>query len=178
MEFGDGIDDYVAVVALGLVAKACKQYRAIGEMVSLGLGEVADSNARMLFETMLAVDFIMRRRVALKRGAAPLPAVPGRPMTTKFRTSLYLAHDAFNQQKFVRGMLDTPGLRRKMSARIRNEINQVAADWEATIGPEWTERIDRTYSGVNIKDLAQSLGYGPYFPHISRELLAVSRSGT
>jgi hypothetical protein len=35
---GTGIDDFVVVVALGLIAKACKQYRAIGELVELGIG--------------------------------------------------------------------------------------------------------------------------------------------
>ena len=56
----NGLDDFVVIVALGLVAKGCKQYRAIGELVEIGLAEVADSNARMLFETMLAVNFILR----------------------------------------------------------------------------------------------------------------------
>jgi Family of unknown function (DUF5677) len=98
MNQGDGLDDLVEIVALGLVAKACKQYRAIGELVVMGLGEVADSNARMLFETMLATDFILCRQVTLKQNGKSVSSIKDKPLTTWFRTTLYLAKGAFDDQ--------------------------------------------------------------------------------
>lgn len=164
MHPGDGLDDYVVITGLGLVAKACKQYRAIGMLVEAGLAEVADSNARMLLETMLAVNFILRRTVILKENGVKVRSVPGKLLTTRFRTSLYLANNAFNERKFVRSTLETPGLRRKIPVTKLNHINRIAADWETEIGAEWTKRLKKKgYSGVSVKDLAESLGYGQLY---------------
>lgn len=168
MKPGKGLDDFVVVVALGLVAKACKQYRAIGEMVELGLSEVADSNARMLFETMLAVHFILRPRVILKRDGKKLAAIKGKPLTTKFRTSLYLASDAFNGRKLAHGLLATPGLKRQMSKEVRTEIVRQATEWEAEIGLEWARRLKEGYAGVKVINLAASLGFERLYHSIYR----------
>jgi hypothetical protein len=163
-----GLDDFVVIIALGLIAKACKQFRAISEMVELGLGEVADSNARMLFETMLAVHFILRPRVILKRDGKKLAAIKGRPLTTKFRTSLYLASDAFNGRKLANGLLATPGLKRQMSKEVQTEILKQATEWETEIGPDWTKRLKEGYAGLKIVSLAESLGFGPLYHSIYR----------
>jgi hypothetical protein len=168
MKPGKGLDDFVVIVTLGLVAKACKQFRAIGEMVELGLGEVADSNARMLFETMLAVHFILGPRVNLKRDGKKLSAIKGKPLTTKFRTSLYLANDAFNRRKLANGLLATPGLKRQMSKEVRTEILKQATEWETEIGPDWTKRLKEGYAGVKIVSLAESLGFAPLYHSIYR----------
>lgn len=163
-----GLDNFVIVVALGLVAKACKQYRAIGEMVELGLGEVADGNSRMLFETMLAAHFILRPRVILKRDGKKLPAIKGKPLTTKFRTGLYLASDAFNGKKLAIGLLATPGLKRQMSKEARTEILRQATEYEKEIGPDWTKRLKDGYAGVKIISLAESLGFGQLYHSVYR----------
>jgi Family of unknown function (DUF5677) len=168
MKPGKGLDDFVVIVALGMVAKACKQYRAIGEMVELGLGEVADSNSRMLFETMLATHFILRPRVVLKRDGKKLAAVKGKPLTTKFRTSLYLASAAFSGKKLANGLLATPGLKRQMSKEARAEILKQATEWETEIGPDWTKRLREGYAGVKIVNLAESLGYAPLYHSVYR----------
>jgi len=168
MNPGKGLDDFVVVVALGLVAKACKQYRAIGEMVGLGLGEVADSNARMLLETMLAVHFLLRPRVILKKNGKKLPAIKDKPLTTKFRTSLYLASDAFNRRKLANGLLATPGLKRQMSKAARTEILSQATEWQTEIGTDWTKRLKEGYAGVKVIDLAESLGFGQLYHSIYR----------
>jgi len=169
MSPGGGLDDYVVVVALALLSKACKQYRAIGEMVEMGLGEVADSNARMLFETMLASEYILRRRVILKREGKKVPVVKGKPLTTKFRTSLYLAKGAFDERKLARGLSGTPGLKREISAKARAEIEKDATERETEIGKEWPKRVKEAgYAGIKIKDLAESLGYGRLYASVYR----------
>ena len=168
MKPGKGLDDFVVIVALGLVAKACKQYRAIGEMVELGVGEVADSNSRMLFETMLAVHFVLRPRVILKRDGKKLAAIKGKPLTTKFRTSLYLASDAFNGRKLANELLATPGLKRQMSKEARTEILRQATEWETEIGPDWAKRLKEGYAGVKVINLAESLGFERLYHSIYR----------
>ena len=168
MKPGKGLDDFVVFVALGLVAKACKQYLAIGKMVELGLGEVADSNARMLLETMLAVHFILRHRVILKRDGKKLPAIQGKPLTTKFRTSLYLASHALNGRKLANGLLATPGLKRQMSKEARTEILRQATEWETEIGLDWARRLKEGYAGVKVINLAESLGFERLYHSIYR----------
>ena len=66
MNPGPGLDDDVIVTVLGLLAKSCKQYRAIVLLVEGGIDEVASSNVRMLFETMAATTFLTRHRIILK----------------------------------------------------------------------------------------------------------------
>lgn len=155
-----GLDDLVVVVALGLVAKACKQYRAIVDIVELCLDEVANSNCRMLFETMLAVNFILRPRVILMKDGKKLKLIHGKPLTTKFRTRLYLANNAFNAQKIANAYAATPGLKRRMSKDARSEARRQATVWEIEIGPDWTRRLKDAYVGVGIIGLAESLGFG------------------
>jgi hypothetical protein len=161
---GDGVDDLVLMVTLGLIAKSCKQYRAIGELIQMGLGEVADSNARMLLETTLAVLFLMRRRVVLKENGKTFSGIMGKPLTTRFRARLYLAYDAFNGRKFAQGVAGTRGLKRKIRRAGLTAIEKTAKDWEAEIGPDWTKRLKRGFSGLTVKDLAESFGYGELYP--------------
>src|SRR5207245_5382449 len=100
----DDMDHLEAWMCLGIVAKACRQYRAIIALAEIGLGDAADSNGRMLAETMLAAEFLMRPTFVLKCGGKAVPEVPGYPLTTAFRTKLYLAHDATSTEKTLREM--------------------------------------------------------------------------
>ena len=68
------------------------------------MGDVADSNDRMLAETMLAAEFLMLPTLILKRGGKPLSEVPAYPLTTAFLTKLYLAHDAASSLRTLREM--------------------------------------------------------------------------
>ncbi len=165
---GKGLDAFVVIVSLGLLAKACKQYRAIGELVELGIGDVADSNCRMLFETMLAVHFILRRRVVLKKDGAKLAAIQGKPLTTKFRTSLYLAGNAISGRRTVNAYLATKGLKRQISKEARVEALRQETEWEAEIGTDWTKRLKDGYAGVKVIHLAESLGFGRLYHSIYR----------
>jgi hypothetical protein len=171
----EDIDDFVVMVGLGLLAKACKQYRAVGAMVELGLGDVADSIARMMFESMLAIHFVLRAEVNLTRDGVPVGPVPNRPLTTRLRTSLYLANDAINGRRLVRGLLQTPGLENHVAPEIRVTIEQHATEWEGEIGEEWTARITnaRGYAGVSVQHLAESLGFAELYPSVYR----ISSSG-
>ena len=97
-------DTLELVICLGLVAKACRQYRGIVALAEISLGDMAESLGRMLLETMLTTEFLMRETVTLKRDRKPLPDVPGYPLTRLFRSRLYLAHDAASMLKTLRCM--------------------------------------------------------------------------
>ena len=114
----DGLTDEGVAIARGLLAKSCKQFRAIGQLVELGLGEVAESNSRMLLETLLAIEFILRPRIVLKENGRKVTnkdgkawsTKDGKPLTARFRAELYLAKVAFDDLRIVRDSMDTPGL--------------------------------------------------------------------
>src|SRR5262245_40124000 len=86
-------------LSLGIVLKACRQYRGILALAELSLGDVAESNCRMILETMLAAHWLMLPTVTLKKNGVPMPDVPGYPLTGLFRTKLYIAHDMSNNYK-------------------------------------------------------------------------------
>ena len=66
------LDPFELHICLGIVFKACRQYRGIVAVAEISLGDVAESNGRMLLETMLTAEFLMRPVVTLKRGGKQL----------------------------------------------------------------------------------------------------------
>jgi hypothetical protein len=153
------VDHLEPWVCLGIIAKACRQYRAVVALVEISLGEIAMSNCRMLAETMLAAEFLMRSSVSLRRGAKPVPEVPGYPLTTAFRTKLYLAHDAATELKTTRGMIKHGPTFPTDTDRVLKEAERYAKEMIDEIGPEWAERQKAagSYSGLKVLELADSL---------------------
>jgi hypothetical protein len=147
----EGIDVFVVRVGLGLLYKACRQYRAIGSMVELSLGDVVETNSRMMFETMLASHFVLRAEVKLTCRGVSVPEVPGKPLTPRFRTSLYRANDAINGPRFVQGLQETQGSAGQTPVKTPALIEKDAAERKTEVGEEWTKRIRkaRNYSGVS-----------------------------
>jgi hypothetical protein len=89
---------------LGIIAKACRQYRGIALLAEYSLGDVAASNGRMLLETMLAARFLMLPSVTLKQNGKPVPDIAGQPITPALRTKLYLASEASDTVKALKAM--------------------------------------------------------------------------
>src|SRR2546421_12568430 len=94
-----GVTDRARWLALGLFAKACKQFRGIIILAERGLGGEVSVLTRSLFETTLAMNFIMNEKVSLKREGKPFDPDPSRPLDTDFRTLLYFAYSACTQAK-------------------------------------------------------------------------------
>jgi len=160
------MDRFEVWMCLGIVAKACRQYRGIVALAELALGEVADSNGRMLAETLLAAEFLMRPTFELKRSNKLLPEIPGYPLTRAFRTKLYLAHDASSSLKTIREMVkhgEIDAVEGANAIKLAEEEAKSAAD---EIGPEWAARLKkgRSYSGVGVLDMAESINM-PFLYH-------------
>jgi hypothetical protein len=155
----DGMDHLEAWIGLGIVAKACRQYRGIIALAEIALGDVADNNCRMVAETLLAAEFLMRPTLVLKRGGKPLPEVHGYPLTIAFRTKLYVAHDAASTLKILREMAKHGEIDAEEAARAVALAEQHAKEEADEIGPEWAKRQkdSGSYSGVGVLDLAESI---------------------
>src|ERR1700722_10592935 len=90
----DPIDPFELQIYLGLVTKACRQFRGIIALAEVSLPDVMQSNGRMLLETMLTAEFLMRSVVVINQSGRPLPDVAGYPLTRSLRANLYRANDA------------------------------------------------------------------------------------
>jgi hypothetical protein len=147
-------------LCLGIIAKACRQYRGILALAEISLGDVAESNGRMLLETMLAANFLMQSTVTLKREGKPVPEVPGLPLTPAFRTKLYLAYDATSTLKLLRGMAENGDIDKQEAASAIAIAQTHEKENHREIGPEWVKRQkgSDSYSGVRLRDLADSFG--------------------
>jgi hypothetical protein len=162
----DPMDPFEVWLCLGIVAKACRQYRGIIALAEIALGDVADNNGRMLAETLLAAEFLMRPTLVLKRGGKPLPEVTGYPLTTGLRTKLYLAHDAASTLKTLREMAKHGEIEKEEAARALALAEQHAREEANEIGEEWAKRLkdSGSYSGVGVLDLAESIDM-PFLYH-------------
>lgn len=179
LEFGVGLPDSAVInqrrlkadtvtVVMGLYTKACLSYRAILHLCEVGLDRSAAPVNRSLFETLLNLTFLLRRRVSLRRfgfsaGKIRPTKTPvnlhGRKLDTEFRTDLYCAFCTLRDQKMVGQWPITPGLKRtgkdahkRLSALPQPHIAAVGADWEKALAKA------NTCTGLSVADYAASLG--------------------
>jgi hypothetical protein len=79
--------------AIGLYTKACLSYKGIVGLCEAGLDRTAAPVNRSLFETLLNLTFLLRRRVSLytfdfaRKSKTPLNLF-GKKLNTEFRTDL------------------------------------------------------------------------------------------
>jgi hypothetical protein len=155
-----GMDLLTVLVASGLYVKASKQFRSIQTLCQAGLGTDGYALTRNLFETALALVFVLRNRVTLKRGGVRVGKVDRRPLGSRFRARLYLANVAFEALRTLNDWDRTKGLKRIAQRQInRAKVLQEATRAQKVIGSAWTQRLKdtRNYCGVTLKDLAQTV---------------------
>ena len=158
--------------------------RSTLELCHRGEGGDAMISCRALFETVLAMLFILKPRVGLvaapeldkatgkpKMTAAGTPkyraalhkrksgGMPGK-LSKSDRTNLYLAHAAFQDKVFANKCMTIPGCKRTGRLVDRSIIPSVVKHFEDRVGPEWTYILTHhphTYSGLSVSDLAKEL---------------------
>jgi hypothetical protein len=159
-----GLDQTVVGIAIGLYVRALKQHRAIQVLARRGMGHEALALSRNLFETTVAIAWLLRHRLALQQGGVKVPGVPGFPLTTWFRARLFLANLYLEEERTAGEWSRTPGLRR-VGARTFPSSTTRVAKVTAVIGQEWTRRLraSRSYSGLSLKNLAASLRLSPAY---------------
>ena len=123
-----GIDVVVANAAAVLLTKACKTYRAVQILCAAGLGTDAGVAARTLFETMVAVMFILQKN-------------------SKQRARMFHASRGEQHLKMLNHMKATPGLKRqatkKMFAKAIDDRDTWRRQFPATID------VKRHWSGLS-----------------------------
>lgn len=159
-----GVTNGARSLALGLYAKACKQFRGVIILAERGFGGEATILTRSLFETTLAMNFIMNETVALKRDGKPFDPDPSRPLTTDFRALLYCAYAAFAQSKRYKQWSERPELASIM--HLRGDAAQIAAQTaqaKGAVGEKWWDALKGGQVGLSVRNLADSLGVLSYY---------------
>lgn len=171
-------------LAMILNVQVYRHGRSTLELCQRGEGGDAMISCRALFETVLAMLFILKPRVGLV--AVPeLDKATGKPKTTaagtaKFRAvlhkrkaggivgklsrsdraNLYLAHAAFQDKVFAKKCMTIPGCKRTGRLVDRSITPSVVTHFEGRVGPEWAYILTHhphTYSGLSVSDLAKEL---------------------
>jgi hypothetical protein len=173
-----GVGEDARSLALGLYAKASKQFRCIMLLGEAGFGSEVTVLTRSLFETALALEFVMKAEVILKRGGKVVNFDTSRPLTTDFRAMLYAARVAFEAEHRLKMLNAEPALR----VHVEILVNPVAIAANATtarnaVGHLWWGLLKQGYSGLKVKDLADSLGVAAYYGMIYGPQSEVAHAG-
>ncbi|OAI45808.1 hypothetical protein AYO44_12340 [Planctomycetaceae bacterium SCGC AG-212-F19] len=172
------VTDRARSLALGLYAKACKQFRGIIILGERGFGGEVTVLTRALFETTLAINFIMNETVALKRDGKAFDPEPSTPLTTDFRALLYGAHTAFVQAKRLKQWSERPELRWSMHLRgDQTEIAAQTAKAKCAVGEKWWDALKGGQAGLSVRNLADSLGVFSYYLVIYGDQSEVAHAG-
>jgi hypothetical protein len=153
-------------VLLANIVRSSRQFRTVLELCERGEGVDASIICRSLFETALAIAFVLRPRVTLRkfdRRGVPRPVVKQRNrLSREFRATLVVAHHVLEPERFVQQHENRPSFRRHAEALRRRLVNDtVAQHYKKVIGSGWTSVLlsaPWTYSGLTVANLARSLG--------------------
>ena len=140
--------------------------------------------ARSLFETVLAMRFVLARKrlriavdQATTRGGKPKVDATGNPiyhsklagsstpkglmryLSRQKRAELFLANACFQDERSSQKLTSLPRMKRKVQ-KLAPQAGALAASYEKAIGPEWTSilRSSHTYSGLNVETLSKLIG--------------------
>ena len=133
-----GADATVPRVVTGLFAKACKTYRGIVLLCEAGLAEDAFILARGLFETTLAVFWVLQR-------------------ASRRRAQMYVVHLAMRDRKLLQELQKTRGLKRYARVGQMRALDAQVASLCEGLTPQQTLRLADKYSGLSILDTAKAV---------------------
>jgi hypothetical protein len=174
---------HVLELAMLLNLQACRHFRSIVE--HCGRCEALNANiiARSLFETVLAQQFVLGKRIRITVepilvNGLPAQTQAGKPrfaakvgsrntaqaarpsLPRTLRANLYWAHVCIDDQRAAEKLRKVPGLKRA-AVVIENGIDySLTSAFEAKIGPQWSYILrnrPHSYSGLSVADLAKSL---------------------
>jgi hypothetical protein len=168
----------VITVGVLLTTQACRLYRSIIEECRRSEGLCANVLARSLYETLIALRFVLKRSLRIiiapsSPGAltyvARAPsrnnrAIGNASLTREHRASLYLLHVQFESERLLRKCGATPRSKRALRLkRLRSDpaAQRARAAMEQFVGLEWLYVLSHephTYSGLSIESLARLVG--------------------
>jgi len=152
----NGIDEIVAYrVANALCIKACKSFRSIHRLALVGATHDIDILSRSLFETTVALVFVLKTTVALG-----IKGFDDLLLTSELRAKVYAAWAPIRKHSDFLVIKDDPRFPKTIIDKIdikRLEAN--ADEARRDVGQFWAERLSKakSYSGFNLKDLVARL---------------------
>jgi len=155
--------DTVKAFVLGTLARETRRYRAIVAVCELGLTESADALVRTMYEGVLSLKYVFDLKISVADQSVELQNVlknlpsPGEVEIQDFRVGLYRAMAASSYLCLMKEYGETDP-----------EAEQNFLNVQASIPPAWQEvqRKRRSYSGLNIKQLAEYCGMATYHNRI------------
>jgi hypothetical protein len=173
-----GVGHWAWALALGFYSKACKQFRSIIMLGEAGFSSEMTVLTRSLFETALALEFLMRENVELKRRGKEVEIDSSRPLTTDFRAELYAARTALVAETQLKKWSERPELKGNTSILgDPGEIAAQAATARKMVGEAWWKALKKGHAGLHVKDLAESLGVISYYLMLYRDQSEVTHAG-
>ena len=139
-----GLDRTVVHVSVGLFIKACKTYRSVILLCQAGLTEDAFVVARGLFETALAVFWILKT-------------------ASRRRAQMYLAHLSMRDRKIFLEWKRTKGIKRHATVRMMHVVDGQIAESTRILGQQSMAGLAEGYSGKSLKDTAKAVGLLPTY---------------
>jgi hypothetical protein len=159
-----GVSHRTRLLALGIFTKACKQFRSIMLLGEAGFGDEVTVLTRSIFETALALEFVIKEQVTLKRDGKLFDPDQSRPLTNDFRAMLYAAHAASTAERRLNMFNNDPTLTPYVG--IVGDPTSIAADATAAqneVGLVWWKQLKEGYAGLKVKNLADSFGVVAYY---------------
>lgn len=133
-----GANKGVVFLIASLLTKACKTFRAIQLAAEGGLGQDASVLARQLFETSVAVAFILKA-------------------DTKIRAAMFAAHEDQRLLVLVEKASEVNGLENIGSAEMLEKARQKVRAWEELIPKEVVDSVRRHWSGKTLEWAAKEV---------------------
>ena len=174
-----GLTENVVHVAMLLDLQICRLFNSVIEECAQGEALTATIATRTMYESVLPLLFVTAKNV--KIATQPLPLKPGQQGPQKYRAvvvkrgsgikaklrpdrtrraSLFIAHSAFQEERFRDRCKNTRGLRRYAKSKSIRIDPSFIAKFANDIGAEWTSVLrnnPHTYSGLNVRELASCL---------------------
>lgn len=143
-------------VGHGLCIRACKSLRSILRLAPIGAGTEIAIIQRSLFETFVALNFVLQDSVPLsyKKG-------PNLYLTPDQRAEIYMGFIAVNRLEGLKKIQESDHAQGPLQSLDHTRFEDQIADVEKLIGPVWIDRFrkhPRTYSGLTLKELSAILG--------------------
>lgn len=143
-----GLSALVVVTVAGLMMKAAKTFRAIQILAEKGLVDDAKALIRVLYETSVAVLFILQKH-------------------SRQRARQYHAHDASNTLKMIDHWKRTLGLTRKATKKALADASHLLAVWSK--GLPQTVDFKRHWSGLgSFEAAAKAIGHEKMYATLYR----------
>lgn len=148
--------------AYALDIRACRQFRSVIELCMRREAHDASILTRTMFENLLALEFVLKPRISLKRYKDRYKKHnPPSSMPRLLRARLYLTYFGFQWEVFRSRNKSKPGVKRHAKRLASCVPGQRLNEYESLIGPIWVDRFKkhpRTYSGLSVADLSLTIG--------------------